>query len=270
MDKDSSGQIDFAEFIQLVYLMGLAYNRNIRKLRKESLAETPDTTPSIVLAHGFGSAEHFLTNYMAGEAIPEENSPCASEVEDNCDEHSVAKQVPRVLSMADAKALSLLQGDSQTYSGEMTEILAPGDKALGNVDQLDECNGSDVSEMSTGGDHMEALPSGSMCQPQRLQPTYDVVDGVTEVDSRDSNVKKELPNAKEKASVKLQGSNVDRDALQCKDEDDIARDDGSVHSFGSSAMGDKRNVAVRLTPLGPAKSCDKKENMTGVGTLLCP
>lgn len=110
VDKDSSGQIDFAEFIQLIHIMGMAYNRNIRKLRKDSVVEIPNSNPSHVLAHGFGSAGNIFASYMAtGEQPPEE------EENSDADDRSVdgEKRVHRVMSVADAQALSLLEGDEE-------------------------------------------------------------------------------------------------------------------------------------------------------------
>eukprot|EP00602_Paraphysomonas_sp_CaronLab_P008781 CAMPEP_0185029542 /NCGR_PEP_ID=MMETSP1103-20130426/15903_1 /TAXON_ID=36769 /ORGANISM="Paraphysomonas bandaiensis, Strain Caron Lab Isolate" /LENGTH=970 /DNA_ID=CAMNT_0027564335 /DNA_START=184 /DNA_END=3096 /DNA_ORIENTATION=+ len=76
VDDDSSGQIDFAEFIQLIHYMGLAYKRNIKKLK---LKKTPSSMN--MLSHGImGSTGNFFASVL--QSVGDGFSPVKSRADD--------------------------------------------------------------------------------------------------------------------------------------------------------------------------------------------
>lgn len=149
VDKDSSGQIDFAEFIQLIHLMGLAYNRNIKKLRRESLVPINESKAAEVLSHGFGSTGKFLTSYMAARKEGHASHYSDSENEGASDEEKTptgfksSTNVKRHVSVADEAALSILQGDSE------------------NMERKRSGTGSDAGIVNISGRTKEQVPSSS-------------------------------------------------------------------------------------------------------------
>ena len=84
VDKDSSGQIDFAEFLELIHLIGRAYQYNIKKLRKRrasalrmagkspgKIASSESSSPDHKgVKHGFGSS--FLMHHLTDDQFHKE------------------------------------------------------------------------------------------------------------------------------------------------------------------------------------------------------
>jgi hypothetical protein len=290
VDKDSSGQIDFAEFIQLIHLMGLAYNRNIKKLRRESLVPINDTKAAEVLSHGFGSTGNFLHNYMAaheeGNAPPQSSDSENEEVLDDQNMPIVVSKsgndINRHMSVADAAALSILQGDSENMERKKSATLsdigkAERDKVHSSSSQADSERRSrdersvisvvsDVSKeeaishlIQPDSAEQETSTRGHACGSDNEEEEEVVVAYCAEsvIDQLDGRFDTPEPDVKpEQLGEKEFEESVVANTLPEQKDDAVGRTSGedTVHAFSALDGGEMAMSALRLQPLGDKKS----------------